>query len=127
MNRLSDAGNSPYFSPSSLIASSMKNNYEGKGSSDRSGSITATIGARVTEVLPNGNIVIFGSREMKVNNEVQTIHVSGMIRPEDIGSDNRVKSTYLADANISYSGKGVLADKQRPGWGARVLDYAWPF
>ncbi len=110
-----------------LFESNLSNKYDGKGSSDRSGQITASIGSRVSEVLPNGNIVIYGRRDMKVNSENQTITVFGIIRPEDIGSDNHVKSTYLADARIEYFGKGALADKQKPGWGMRILDKIWPF
>jgi flagellar L-ring protein precursor FlgH len=110
-----------------LFKAQMGSEFEGNGSSDRSGRITASIGAQVTEVLPNGNLVLFGRREMKVNNEVQFIVVSGVARPEDVGSDNRVKSVYLADARIEYYGRGVLADKQKPGWGTRLLDHIWPF
>ena len=110
-----------------LFKASMENKFDGKGTSDRSGQITASIGALVTEVLPNGNLFVFGRREMKVNNEMQTISISGIIRPEDIDTSNRVKSTYIADARIEYTGKGVLADKQRPGWGTRILDHLWPF
>ena len=110
-----------------LFKASMENKFDGKGTSDRSGQITASIGAVVTEVLPNGNLFVFGRREMKVNNEMQTISISGIIRPEDIDTSNRVKSTYIADARIEYTGKGVLADKQRPGWGTRILDHLWPF
>lgn len=110
-----------------LLKAGTTNSFSGKGSSDRSGSITASIGARVVEVLPNGNLVLFGRREMKVNNEVQYIVASGIVRPEDIGSDNRVKSTYIADARIEYIGRGVIAAKQKPGWGTRVIDKVWPF
>ena len=110
-----------------LFKASMDNKFDGKGTSDRSGQITASIGALVTEVLPNGNLFVFGRREMKVNNEMQTISISGIIRPEDIDTSNRVKSTFIADARIEYTGKGVLADKQRPGWGTRILDHLWPF
>jgi flagellar L-ring protein precursor FlgH len=81
----------------------------------------------VTKVLPNGNLMLYGRREMKVNNEVQYIVVSGIVRPQDIDPSNRVKSTFVADARIEYYGEGVLADKQRPGWGTRVLDQVWPF
>jgi len=112
---------------SELIKIDRDTKWSGKGESDRSGQITASIGARVTNVLPNGNITIYGKREMKVSEELQIITVSGIIRPEDIGGDNRVKSTYLADARIEYSGKGVHADKQSPGWGIRILDKVWPF
>ncbi|MBU0995489.1 MAG: flagellar basal body L-ring protein FlgH [Proteobacteria bacterium] len=117
----------PNLDPDKLISTGYKNEFDGKGTSDRSGQITASIGAIVTGVLPNGNIIIYGRREMKVNNESQYITVSGIVRPKDIDADNRVKSTYLADARIEYSGKGVIADKQKVGWLSRILDNVWPF
>jgi len=110
-----------------LFKGNLENKFDGKGSSDRSGQVTASIGAVVVKVLPNGNLVLYGRREMKVNNELQYITVSGIARPEDISTDNRIQSIFLADSRIEYSGKGVIADKQRPGWGARVLDFIWPF
>ncbi len=110
-----------------LFKAATSNSFKGQGTSDRSGSITASIGARVVEVLSNGNLLLYGRRQMKVNSEVQYIVASGVVRPEDIDSDNRVQSTYLADARIEMLGKGVIADKQRPGWGTRVLDFVWPF
>ncbi len=110
-----------------LIGSSYSNTFDGKGENDRSGQLTAAIAARVTEVYPNGNIHLYGKREMKVNTETQYITVSGIIRPEDIDSSNRVKSTFLADARIEYSGRGVLADKQKAGWASRIIDNLWPF
>ena len=64
---------------------------------------------------------------MKVNNETQIITVSGIVRPMDIDTDNRIKSTYIADALIEYTGRGVIAEKQKPGWGSRVVDIIWPF
>lgn len=110
-----------------LIKANTTNKFDGKGTSDRSGRVTASIGARVAEVLPNGNLVLVGYREMKVNRETQYIAVSGIARPKDIDSDNRVKSTYLADARIEYFGQGTLGDKQQPGWLTRLLDHVWPF
>lgn len=110
-----------------LIGTDFSNTFEGEAESDRSGQVTASIAARVTEVLPNGNLSLFGRRAMKVNNEVQYITVAGIIRPEDISAANRVKSTYLADSRIEYYGKGALADKQRPGWGTRIIDNLWPW
>jgi flagellar L-ring protein precursor FlgH len=111
----------------SLVGATVANSYNGKGTSDRKGQVTATIAARVIEVFPNRNIAIWGKREMKVNNETQFITVSGIIRQGDIDSTNHVASTYLADAKIEYSGSGVLADKQRVGWLTRILDNIWPF
>lgn len=114
-------------SSSRLFKASALSEWTGEGSSDRSGQLTASVGSIVTQVLPNGNIVINGKREMTVDNETQTIKVSGIVRPEDIGQDNRVESTFLAEAKIEYIGSGVLADKQAPGWGTRILDKVWPF
>ena len=110
-----------------LFKADLTNSQKGTGSSDRSGSITASIGARVVEVYPNGNLVIFGRQEMKVNNDVQYIIVSGVVRPEDVESDNSILSSNLADAHIEYVGHGTIADKQKAGWGTRLLDAVWPF
>jgi flagellar L-ring protein precursor FlgH len=112
---------------SSLIGTDFSNSFEGEGSSDRSGRVTASIAARITDVLPNGNLSLFGRRAMKVDNEVQYITVSGIIRPQDVSATNRVNSTSLADSRIEYYGKGALADKQRPGWGTRIIDNLWPW
>lgn len=110
-----------------LVGTDFNNTFEGEGKSDRSGQVTASIAARVTEVLPNGNLSVFGRRAMKVNTEIQYITVSGVVRPQDISSANRIKSTYLADSRIEYYGKGALADKQKPGWGTRIIDNLWPW
>ncbi len=111
----------------SLIGTDFSNRFAGEGASDRSGQVTASIAARVTEVLPNGNLTVFGRRAMKVDNEVQYIMVSGIVRPQDISATNRVQSTFLADSRIEYYGKGALADKQKPGWGTRLIDNIWPW
>jgi flagellar L-ring protein FlgH len=111
----------------SLLKTDFSSSFSGEGASDRSGQVTASIAARVTEVLPNGNLSLFGRRAMKVDNEVQYIVVSGIIRPKDISATNRVDSTYLADSRIEYYGKGNLADKQTPGWGTRLIENIWPW
>jgi flagellar L-ring protein precursor FlgH len=111
----------------SLIGTSFDNQFAGEAESDRAGQVTASISARIVEVLPNGNLSLFGRRAMKVDNEVQYIVVSGVIRPQDISATNRVQSTYLADSRIEYYGKGALSDKQKPGWGTRIIDNIWPW
>lgn len=111
----------------SLIGTEFSNRFAGEAESDRSGQVTASIAARVTEVLPNGNLTLFGRRAMKVDNEVQYIMVSGIVRPQDISASNRVQSTFMADSRIEYYGKGALADKQKPGWGTRLIDNIWPW
>jgi flagellar L-ring protein precursor FlgH len=83
--------------------------------------------ALVTQVLPNGNMVLVGSREVLINNENQIIQLSGVVRPRDIDADNLVLSTYLADARISYSGTGIINDRQKPGWLTKIMMTVWPF
>lgn len=105
----------------------FKNEFDGKGETTRSSQLNAYITAQVIHMLPNGNLVIQGSRQVQVNNENQFINIRGVIRPVDISSNNIVLSTFIADATIELTGQGVISDKQRPGWLARILDWVWPF
>jgi flagellar L-ring protein precursor FlgH len=109
------------------VKGGMTSEFEGDGSTTRSGDLTAYITCRVVDVLPNGNLQIVGTREVMVNHENQVIILSGVIRPRDIGDDNIIKSIYVADAKIAYSGSGVIDDRQRPGWMANFLNTVWPF
>jgi flagellar L-ring protein precursor FlgH len=110
-----------------LIGATLGMDFDGKGSSDRDGHVKAFIAAVVERVLPNGNLYINGRREIKVNHEMQFITISGIIRPEDISPTNEISSTFVASARILYAGKGPVADKQKPGWLGRAVDYVWPF
>ena len=114
-----------YFAPSMNVTTT--NDFEGTGETKRNSTVTATLSARVIEETLDGNLVIRGYREVRVNNETQHIILSGIIRPQDISADNSILSSYIADARIEYSGTGVVADKQQPGWLARVFDVIWPF
>ncbi len=105
----------------------MTNQFDGKGETIRTSSMTAYITARVIHVLPNGNLVIKGTRQIQVNNENQYISIQGIIRPEDISTTNVILSTYVSDAVIELSGYGPISDKQSPGWLARIVDWVWPF
>lgn len=116
---------SPFGNPS--VKGSLSSEFDGSGTTSRKGDLSAFITCRVTELLPNGNLRIVGSREVLVNHETQLIILSGVIRPRDIGQDNTVKSTFVADARIAYSGSGVIDDRQRPGWLANALNTIWPF
>lgn len=111
----------------SMFKANFKPSFKGEGTNDRSGELEAYVTARVVQVLTNGHLRIWGNQDIKVNNETQHISVSGIVRPEDIDTDNQVQSTYVADAQITYSGTGVIADKQQPGWLMRGLDRIWPF
>jgi len=110
-----------------LIKAAFQNDFDGSGSSDRDGHVQAYVSAVVIRQLPNGNLVINGKREIRVNNETQYITLSGIIRPEDISPTNEISSTFVADARIVYSGIGPVSDKQKPGWLGRVVDHVWPF
>ncbi len=110
-----------------LVLASLGTKFDGKGTSDRDGHVRAYVSAVVLKVFPNGNLFITGKREVKVNNETEYITLSGIVRTEDISQANEISSSYVADAKISYSGKGPVADKQKPGWLLGALEYVWPF
>lgn len=104
-----------------------KSSFEGKGDINRSDKVTAQISARVMKVFENGALLIEGRRAVAVNDEVQFLVLSGLVRAEDVTPDNTVKSTQIADAEIRMEGNGVLAEKQRPGILNRLLDWLWLF
>jgi flagellar L-ring protein precursor FlgH len=116
----------PFFNPFAKLQGNVSGSFDGSGTTTRNGDLTAYITARVTKVLPNGNLGIEGTREVTVNSEEQTITLSGIIRPRNISPDNIILSTYISDAKIAYSGSGIIHDRQRPGWMARILDWVWP-
>jgi flagellar L-ring protein precursor FlgH len=117
----------PFFNPFSKVAGGLESGFEGSGTTKRSGDLNAYITALVTQVLPNGNLVLTGSREVLINNENQVIQLTGVVRPRDVNADNQVLSTYIADARIAYSGTGVVNDRQKPGWLSKVMMTVWPF
>lgn len=103
------------------------NSLKGKGDTTRGSNLVARLTARVVNVLDNGNLVIEGKRQLNVNAENQYLILSGIVRPEDITTDNVVASQYIAEAKIVYTGDGVINDKMRPGWLTRIVDWVWPF
>ena len=102
-------------------------NHAGNGSVNRSERVTTQVAAVVTQLLPNGNLVIEGRQEVRVNFEVRDLIVAGIVRPEDIGSDNTIPSTKIAEARIAYGGRGQITDVQQPRYGQQVLDAILPF
>jgi len=112
---------------SQAIGAQSTTEFDNDASTSRQSTVTATVAARVVKVLPNGLMQIEGKSETQINGETQIIRVSGLVRSRDIGPNNAIPSTSIADANIQYFGRGVLADKQRPGWMTRVIDNVWPF
>lgn len=113
--------------PAKLIdlSGSTQNNSTGK--IDRKETIKTQVAALVTQVLPNGNLVIEGTQEILVNYEVREVSVKGVIRPQDITSDNSVESSQIAQARIVYSGRGHISDLEQPRWGAQAVEILSPF
>lgn len=103
------------------------NTFTGQGSKSKADTVKGTIAARVIQVLPSGNLVIEGHREIIVDNEKQTITLSGIVRQKDIDANNTVESTSIADAKIAYSGSGMLSDANKPGWLVTLLNWILPF
>lgn len=110
-----------------LVGSSTESSNDGKGSTTRSETISMTMAAIVTAVLPNGNLVIKGRQESRVNFELRELLVSGIVRPQDVARDNSIRHTQIAEARISYGGKGQLTDAQQARWGQQLLDVLSPF
>lgn len=113
--------------PSNLVGYTGAKNNRGNGQIGRKEKIQTEVAAVVTQVLPNGNMVISGNQEVRVNAELRQITIGGVIRPEDIANDNSVKWTQIAEARISYGGRGTLSDVQKPRWGSDVVDALAPF
>ncbi len=110
-----------------LVSANFENDFEGNGTTTRSDKLTASLATQVVGRYPNGQLKIRGGKEVMVNNEVQIIYLTGIIRPVDITAANTVNSDKILNARISYTGDGVLSDKQEPGWLMRSLDNLWPF
>jgi flagellar L-ring protein precursor FlgH len=100
---------------------------EGEGSVNRSEELRTNVAGVITQVLPNGNLVVEGRQEVRVNFEIRELIVAGIVRPEDIESDNTIDSAKIAQARIAYGGRGQLTDMQQPRYGQQVLDVLLPF
>lgn len=113
--------------PTRLFTADSTASSEGKGSVDRSEALSTNVAGVVVQVLPNGNLVIEGRQEIRVNFEIRELIVGGVVRPEDIESDNTIDSTKIAQARIAYGGRGQITDVQQPRYGQQVMDVILPF
>jgi flagellar L-ring protein FlgH len=100
---------------------------QGKGTIDRAEKLRLSIAAVVTEVLPNGNLMITGSQEIRVNYEVRVLNIAGIVNPLDVSGNNSIPYDKIAETRISYGGRGRLTDVQQPAWGQRIHDVVAPF
>ncbi|MDT7953787.1 MAG: flagellar basal body L-ring protein FlgH [Acetobacteraceae bacterium] len=113
--------------PSSLVSTTSNNASTGNGAIKRNEIITLRLAGVITQVLPNGNLTVAARQEVRVNSELRDLQVSGVIRPQDIASDNTVHHDRMAEARISYGGRGQITDVQRPRYGQQLLDILLPF
>jgi flagellar L-ring protein precursor FlgH len=114
--------------PSSVtLGSTSTSSTQGQGNIDRQEQIQVSVAAVVTEVLPNGNLVISGSQEVRVNYELRQLTIAGIVRPTDISRANTVSYDRVAEARISYGGRGRLSEVQQPSWGQQLWDNLKPY
>ncbi|GJE60653.1 flagellar basal body L-ring protein FlgH [Methylobacterium trifolii] len=114
-------------SPDKLFSANSNSSSDGVGSVQRAETVTTNVAAIVTQILPNGNMVVEGKQEIRINFEVRELIVAGVVRPEDIESDNTIDSAKIAQARIAYGGRGQITDVQQPRYGQQLIDIVLPF
>jgi flagellar L-ring protein precursor FlgH len=113
--------------PASLVNVNGTTNNDGKAEINREEQVTLEVAAMVMQVLPNGNLVVQGSQQIRVNNEVRDLEITGILRPQDITAVNTTTLDKLAEARVSYGGRGALTNDQQPRYGEQLLDVVSPF
>ncbi|MGD0023402.1 MAG: flagellar basal body L-ring protein FlgH [Xanthobacteraceae bacterium] len=113
--------------PGSIITANSNSQSDANGSINRQDQLLTNVAAVVTQVLPNGNLVIEGKQEIRLNSEMRELLVAGVARPEDIDSDNTIELPKIAEARVAYGGKGTISNIQQPPWGQQALDVLLPF
>jgi flagellar L-ring protein precursor FlgH len=113
--------------PSKVLDVGSTNSHGGSGQIQRNETVTIRLAGVVTQVLPNGNLVVSARQEFRVNNELRELQVTGVIRPQDIASDNTVQHDRMAEARIAYGGRGELTEVNHTRWGQQLMDILLPF
>ena len=113
--------------PNNLVDLNSDMLNSGRGNTSRNEEIRVNVAAVVTQVLPNGNLVLQGRQEVRVNFEVRELYVAGVARREDIRPDNTIPHDKIAELRVAYGGRGQITDVQQPRYGAQVLDIILPY
>jgi len=117
----------PDIDPEKLIELAAKSDFTGEGSTGRNGKLSGNITVKVRDQMPNGDLFIEGTKVVMINNEEYHLYISGLIRPADVGPNNSVASSRVADAQIEFTGRGDIADQVNRGWLTKLLDWLNPF
>lgn len=115
------------FDPSNLVSADASSNATGQGAISRKEKIELTLAATISQILPNGNLVVVGKQEVRINGELRELTVAGIARAEDVSADNSIRHDQMAEARISYGGRGTLTAVQKPRWGQRMVDAISPW
>ncbi len=113
--------------PTKFLSFSNNHSTKGDGEIERKETVTLTFAAVITQILPNGNMVLMGRQELIVNQEIRELVVLGVVRSEDIDADNTITHEKIAELRMAYGGRGTLSGLQAPRWGAQVWDILFPF
>ncbi len=113
--------------PGNIVDFGTDHDTEGDGTIDRKETLSLTFAAVVTQILPNGSLVIMGRQEVRVNTEMRELLVTGVVRPSDIESDNTISHEKIAELRVAYGGRGSLSNLQTPRWGMQIWDIVFPF
>ncbi len=113
--------------PANAVNVGNKHSTSGDGKIDRKEAISILVAGVITQILPNGNLVVFGRQEIKVNAEMREVMVTGIVRPEDIDYTNTISHEKIAELRVAYGGRGTLSDIQQPRWGTQIIDVIFPF
>jgi flagellar L-ring protein FlgH len=122
-----DATLPPGASSASLVSTNSNSTFSGNGTVARNEKVTLRLAVTVVEELPNGVLRIEGQQEVRVNNELRQLIISGYVRPDDISRQNEITYDKIADAQISYGGRGLITDAQQPRYGQQIVDQLVPF
>jgi flagellar L-ring protein precursor FlgH len=120
-------GNAPAGTTVNVVDSNRSNEFEGDGETNRESRFRGTVTCQIVDVHPGGVFEIWGRREILINHELQLVTIAGLVRRQDVDLDNRVQSSLLANAKLTFDGIGVIDDKQRPSLLARLMDWVYPF